>query len=484
MVFVHRVITQNFEAMKIKSKKNSLLMTFKISAILLSLFCTTFLNAQSIKGNLMQLGNQAIRLEGFNGLKTYPISATTINDKGNFSLTYSKADYGVGYLISSDEKPFFVILSCEDVEIVGELLSNTKTIKLANGQENQWFEQYAQEHPRREQALSAWVYLEKMYTLDSLFAVQELPSKAIQEEKQRIQKEDLAFLKSLPEDSYVSWFLPTRKLVSSVSAVAQYRTEELPATIEAFRALNYADPRLYKSGLFKDAIDNHFWLIENSGRSLDGVYREMEKSIDLILPNLLKDNEKLNIVADYLFNLLEARSLFRVAEYLALRLLNDKNCTLENNFARQLETYRAMKKGNTAPDIVFEKDHFNSSANAIASLSEIESPYTLVVFVASWCPKCTEELPEIAKRYAQWKEKGVEVVFIALEEDKQTFKDFANPFPFRSYSDLKKWDSKIVSDYYVFATPTFFLLDQNRNIVLRPNSVDHAEAWINTYNKL
>jgi hypothetical protein len=93
----------------------------------------------------------------------------------------------------------------------------------------------------------------------------------------------------------------------------------------------------------------------------------MEKSIDLILPNLLKDNEKLNIVADYLFDLLESRSLFQGSEYLALRLLNDKNCTLENNFARQLETYRAMKKGNIAPDIVFEKDHFNSPANAIAS---------------------------------------------------------------------------------------------------------------------
>ena len=33
--------------------------------------------------------------------------------------------------------------------------------------ENKWFEQYAQEHPRREQALSAWVYLEKIYKLDA-----------------------------------------------------------------------------------------------------------------------------------------------------------------------------------------------------------------------------------------------------------------------------------------------------------------------------
>jgi hypothetical protein len=38
------------------------------------------------------------------------------------------------------------------------------------GYENQAFEKYAQEQPRREQALSAWIYLEKIYALDSLFA--------------------------------------------------------------------------------------------------------------------------------------------------------------------------------------------------------------------------------------------------------------------------------------------------------------------------
>jgi hypothetical protein len=37
------------------------------------------------------------------------------------------------------------------------------------------FSLYAAEHPRREQALSAWKYLEKIYQLDSLFSVQQLP---------------------------------------------------------------------------------------------------------------------------------------------------------------------------------------------------------------------------------------------------------------------------------------------------------------------
>jgi thiol-disulfide isomerase/thioredoxin len=451
-----------------------------ITILLISVFCSIIINAQSITGNLSLLVNQTIKLEGFNGLKTYPISSSTIDEKGNFKLSYSKADYGVGYLISVDEKPLFVILSGEDIEVVGASLSDIETIKIAKGQENIWFEQYAKEHPKREQALSAWLYLEKMYTTDALFSLQQTPFKAIQTEKQRIKNEDAAFLDVLPKDSYVRWFLPTRKLVSSVSTVAQYRQEEITTTIAAFRAMDYTDSRLYKSGLFKDALESHFWLIENSGRPLDSVYVEMKHSIDALMPKLAKDDKKLNEVTDYLFNLLEQHSLFQASEYLALKVLNETSCTIDQNLAKQLESYRAMKKGSIAPEMVFSGDLVSSgyASNLPKKLSEIDSDYTVVVFGASWCPKCTEELPEVAKLYSKWKEQGVEVVYVSLDDDKTQFQTFVKDFPFISVCDYKKWSGKIVQDYYVFATPTMFILDKNREILLRPTSGKQVDAWV------
>ena len=426
-------------------------------------------------GNLLE---EEIKLEGFNGLKTYTISSSTTDDKGNLKLSYSKTDYGVGYLMSSDNKPLFVILSGEYIEILGEALSNPETIKITKGQENLFFEQYAKEHPRREQALSAWNYLEKIYISDSLFSSQKIPSQAIQDEKLRIKNEDKVFLSSLPSDSYVKWFLPTRKLVSSISTIAQYRPEEIPETIEAFRKLDYSDQRLYKSGLFKDAIESHFWLLENSGNLLDKVFEEMKISIDAMMEKLVTNEKDFNEVTDYLFDLLERHSLFQASEYLALKVLNESSCTINNDLANQLETYRAMKKGKIASDIVFEQKNFANPNKTINKLSEIKSKYTVVVFGASWCPKCNEELPEITKLYDKWKLNGVEVVFVALEEDKKSFMDFAKTFPFPSYSDNKKWESNIVKDYYVFSTPTMFLLDNKREIILRPNSVKQMDAWV------
>jgi len=458
-------------------------MNYKNLLILLGfIIFSVIAKSQTISGKFSLLANQEIKLEAFNGLKTYLVNTTIIDEKGNFTLKYTAKDYGVGYLMASDNKPLFLILSGENIEVVGEALSYIETIQITKGKENQLFEQYAKEHPKREQALSAWVYLEKMYSTDPLFRVQKKPIEAIELEKKRIKLEDANFIQQLPEKSYVKWFLPTRKLVSSVSVVAQYRTEQIPATIASFRALDYTDKRLYKSGLFKDAIESHFWLLENCGKPLDSVFIEMQFSIDAMLTNLKKDEQKLNEVTDYLFDVLEKRSLFKASEYLALKVLNEVSCTINSDLARQLETYRAMKVGNTAPDIVFPNTRVNPTNNfTINKLSDLTSNYTLVVFGASWCPKCNEEIPAIAKLYSSWKAQGLEVLLVCLDDDLKAFYVFTINYPFISIIELKKWDGTIAKDYYVFSTPTMYLLDKNRKIILRPNSVKQMDAWVDWY---
>jgi thiol-disulfide isomerase/thioredoxin len=248
--------------------------------------------------------------------------------------------------------------------------------------------------------------------------------------------------------------------------------------------LDYTDQRLYKSGLFKDAIESQFWLLENSGKSLDSVFIEMQLSIDAMFEKLVLDEAKFNEVTDYLFDLLERHSLYQASEYLALKVLNEVSCTLDSDLAKQLETYRAMKKGNTAPDIAFKGDNFGSAYTATnfpKKLSDINSKYTVVIFAASWCPKCKEEMPEIAKHYPKWKENDVEVVLVSLDEDKKAYRDFVKDLPFISTCDFQKWDGPIVQNYYVFGTPTMFLLDEKRKILLRPNSVNQMDAWVDWF---
>jgi thiol-disulfide isomerase/thioredoxin len=455
----------------------------KFVYFLLFLLLTLEFTAQNVKCSIQELSGQVVKLGTFQGLKSKTLDSTKADANGNISFNIKLDKPAIGYLITADSKPFFLILDKgEDIELVGESLSYQESIKVLKGKQNQLFAIYAKEHPRREQALSAWGYLQKIYVLDSLFSIQKTPKTAIEEELIRIKKEDLNFLKNIDPKSYVSWYLPTRKLVSDVSTIAQYRAEEIPATIAAFRALDYSDERLYRSGLLKDAVESHFWLLENSGKSLDSVFIEMRTSIDAMFEKLIKDEKKLNEITDFIFDLLERHSLFQASEYLALKVLNEVSCTIDNNLSKQLETYRAMKKGNTAPDFSFyPATIFPADLQKPKKLSDLKTPYTLMVFGASTCPKCQEEIPEIAQLYSKWKAQGVEVVFISLDENPQEFQQFVSALPFISSCDFKKWQSPIAEAYYVFGTPTVFLLDNKREILLRPNSVKQMDAWVDWF---
>jgi thiol-disulfide isomerase/thioredoxin len=449
----------------------------KLILFLLIAFGVPCLNAQTITGSLSSYAGQPLKLEGFNGLKTYSISSTTIDEMGSFTLTYAKEDPGVGYLMVTDGKPLFVILSGEDVEIVGESFGDIETLNITKGKENLWFEQYAREHPKREQALSAWLYLEKMYGPDPLFGKHKASLKAIRKEKERIRQEDEAFVQALPKGSYVRWFLPMRRLVSSVSVVAQFRPEKIPATRQALRSIDYSDPRLYRSGLFRDALDNHIWFLENSSGPLDSVFTDINRSLDIILGQLEGNEELFNEVTDHLFKLLEKRSLFRSAEYLALKVLNEAGCAVNQSLTAQLESYRKMKKGSLAPDIVFTENTRHTEDGVLASLYAMPGRYKLVVFMAGWCEHCRQELPELVQLWPQWRAQGLSAVLVSLDESREAFEEFTAPVPFTVTTDLGKWESQPVKDYHVFGTPTYYLLDSDHRIVLRPASLSHLQAW-------
>jgi thiol-disulfide isomerase/thioredoxin len=458
-------------------------MKYFVNIICLIQLCNANLLSQNITGRFFNLKSKSIQLVGFNGLRTYEISDTKINANGVFKLDYSKTDFGIGYLKCDDSNPFFVILSGEDIEIVGEDLNDYQKLIISKGKENQSFYKYLRDNTFFQKSLSAWDYLEQTYENDESFHEQRKIIITIQKEKKRINNIDNEFIKELPNDSYLKWFLPIRKLIGSVPYIAQYQPKEIQSTLENLRKINLIDNRLYKSGLYKDIFDSHFWLIENSGLSIEQSFEEMKIAINSIINSLISDEIIFNEVSFYLFELFEKHSLYQASEYLAIKLLNETSCTLNDDLSKQLETYRTMKIGNIAPTINFGENSYLNGTKQVyfKNLSDLTTPYTLVIFGANWCHKCSEELPQIIENYVKWRNNGVEVVFVSLDTDSIEFLQTVKQNPFFTYCDFKKWESTVVQDYFVFGTPTMFLLDSKREILLRPNSVKQMDAWVDWF---
>ena len=144
----------------------------------------------SISGNFSSIKGQTIRLMGFRGKEVYSIDTSQVDAQGNFKLRYSNAKLGMGYLLSSENTPYNVVLEKGKVQLTGQTPADASTIVIYNGEQNKLFVQYSVEHSKREQALSAWVYLKNLYGSDTFFKNQALSKLAITNEIDRLNKAD------------------------------------------------------------------------------------------------------------------------------------------------------------------------------------------------------------------------------------------------------------------------------------------------------
>ena len=451
--------------------------------IILTVFVLVVIKAtaqNAIVGNFSSIKGQTIRLMGYRGVDVFTIDTAVVNAEGNFELNYSDANLGMGYLLTKENTPYAVVLEKGKVQITGQTPADASSIIINSGDQNKIFVQYALDHGKREQALSAWVYLKKLYELDTLFKNEHATKFSITKEIDHLNKADNDFLQTLPPNSFMYWYLPVRKLISDIQAVVSTRPQEIPATTKAFRSINYTHPQLYSSGLLSDLLESQFWLIENSGLERTMMVKEMNTSVDFILASLNKNEKLYNEWTNYLFQYFEKHSLFTSSEYIALKALNQQEMKLSMALVNRLETYRKIKIGSIATKIEFKGDVFvnRQLVNNINSLSDIKSKYKIVIFGGSWCSSCRSEVIQVIPHYENWKKQGIEVVIVSLDTDKKAFEEFATEFPFIFTCDYKKWETQAAKDFYVSSSPTIFLLDSNNKIILRPAAVPVLDSWL------
>lgn len=118
--------------------------------------------------------------------------------------------------------------------------------------------------------------------------------------------------------------------------------------------------------------------------------------------------------------------------------------------------------GQKAPDFVLE-----DAAGTPVRMSEVKGRLKIIDFWASWCGPCRMNNPELRSLYADYHDKGLEIIGVSLDEKKEAWEKAVakDSLVWTNLCSGRGWKCDVVQRYNVTAVPAMFVLDAENRIV-------------------
>lgn len=197
--------------------------------------------------------------------------------------------------------------------------------------------------------------------------------------------------------------------------------------------------------------------------SQEEINRTLEEEIDKLLEETDLETSRGQNVLSAVFLVLPKEQFGELLQKYYLKA-NALTCTITDELSTSLSAHNLVP-GTVVPNIIFSEP-----VKGYRSLYEIKATKKIIVFWASWCPACRNEMPYIKEYYENFKKEGGEIIAISLDYDENEFKAATKDYDWINYTELLQWDTQGVNSFGVTATPVMFLVDKDNKLIKK---VDH-----------
>lgn len=403
----------------------------------------------NVSGQLENYANKPVLVKIYDNAELKLINNTKTDNNGNFSAKIPSKYNGFVRIDLPTGENLSLLTDNKDLKfktVTGQEM-NAK-LQIIEGSSQLEYNKVLALQPLNEIQNQVFPYLMQMYKpTDEFYTAMVKEDKRINELKRNEKFSDLV--------TYING-------LSDIKQKAQNNKDA--STIEAIvNHLANDDQRLEQSGMFNDLI---FAYINNKLATAGN--QNIEENLITATDEILA---KTNIETTRGQNVLTAILNFvPEKEYANFhKKYSDKVNSLKGKVTDQLKKKVGVsltQVGRQVPNITFEK-----TLNGKKSLYDIKANQKLIVFWASWCPACQQEIPLIKEYYKDFKAKGGEIVAISLDYDQKAFDNATKDLNWYNYTDLLRWDSPIAAEYGIESTPTLLLVDKDNKLIKRVNHI-------------
>ncbi len=447
--------------------------------ILLSFILIVFnsYQAQNVTITLNGINTNKAILFSMQGEKTFFVDSVKSSQKDKFNYKFEQTEHhpGIYRLQFDNNKRIDFIYDGEEVNISAGANNLSDSVSVITSESNKLFYFFVNLNKQYKTKTELLQLILVRYPKDDDYY------SATRNKLVQLQKQYLEFVNVSSQNNPNNFI--ARYIRSSQLPVVDF-TLPLDKQLAFLKAhaldkVDFSNSGLIYSDLFTNKTIEYLTYYRNPQLPKELIEKEFMVAVDSLL-NKAKVNQLVyQHITEYLIDGFKKFGLDQTLDYIIQNyVIKDDLCLdskTESSIQRRIDQNKKLPVNAVAPDIILpDVDGRN------VDLKKITSDKLLIVFYASWCPHCKDLIPELNKFYNAQKEKKFEVMAISLDEKKDDWINFVkdNNLNWINVSDLKGWGSKAASDYFIYATPTMFLLDSGKKILGKPLTIYELKQFL------
>lgn len=125
------------------------------------------------------------------------------------------------------------------------------------------------------------------------------------------------------------------------------------------------------------------------------------------------------------------------------------------------ELYPVGRPGDKMPE--FEAVTIDGTKTGLAALCK-DKKYVVLDFWASWCGPCRREIPNLKKIYADFADKGFDIISVSIDKEEKPWINAVENEGLK-WVNIRDTDHSIADKYKVSAVPTMYIVDSEGRLV-------------------